>query len=186
MSVEDCIRAGRKDRKLNEREKNVMRVALKKFQGGGLELTKLVASRVASTGVAPALAGSKSKTGLPLIVDVSQSETFERSGLGQVPTYARSSRMGILQPGQSVRDAYLLDTATALELHGFPKSLCWGSISSTAQRQMVGNSQHVRAAAASLLMAMSLASPDIARSKACPAIFSRVKPLRFQFRGPGI
>ena len=50
MSVEDCIRAGRKDRKLNEREKNVMRVALKKFQGGGLELKNLVASRVASTG----------------------------------------------------------------------------------------------------------------------------------------
>ena len=50
VSVEDCIRAGRKDRKLNEREKNVMRVALKKFQGGGLELKNFVASRVASTG----------------------------------------------------------------------------------------------------------------------------------------
>ena len=126
----------------------------------------------------PAPAGSESFSRLPIITDVGQSARFARSGLGEAPTYARSSRMAVLHPGQDARTARLLDTATALDLHSFPEGLSWGRLGVTAKRDMVGNTQHVRAAAAAMLMAMSLTEPGLeSQDIGTPALFLRVEHL---------
>lgn len=91
-----------------------------------------------------------------ITADISQSKHI-RFGLGGVcPTFARSSKIVIVSDASS--NTRFLSALDALLLHSFPahEMRVPDSVSESALRQLVGNTQHVQAIAAAELLAMCM------------------------------
>ena len=104
---------------------------------------------------------------------------YVRCGSGVAPTYATSTRMAFVSPSRPLDTARVLDCKAGLALHEFPRTMVIPAGVSNAQlTRMVGNCQHVRAAAAAWVVGAALLTPGRGQttgSSSKPAFFMRVK-----------
>ena len=70
--------------------------------------------------------------------------------------------MALLPEGKAESQARLLDWQEGLRLHEFPQLAA--PVSDQCMREMLGNTQHVRAAAAAWVFAFSLVRPSTAKA----------------------
>ena len=104
-----------------------------------------------------------------LTVDVSQSKTHVRFGLGGLcPTFARSSKIVIVD--SVTNKARFLTALDGLLLHSYPVHQMHipASFSDATLKQLVGNTQHVQAVAAAELLAMRMVNWSYSASGSPP------------------
>ena len=84
--------------------------------------------------------------------------------------------MALVPPGRAVSEARILDARAGLLLHEFPGMKVPDSVSDGMLHKMLGNTQHVRSAAAVWAVAMSLVAAKGGRSSSSSSTTSRAAP----------